>query len=314
MNETNKSPKTKWWGWGNIETRFSLKDRPGIALYLKNKLGIEEFSEKNLSFDIQKVILPKNRLSEVLQEEIASNFKKEIYSFTLRDRLEHALGKSYRDLIEVRSLNIKKASDVVFFPQNEDDIKNIMKFCLQNKLALIPFGGGTSVVGGVEAVSGSNIGVATLDLKKLNKVTLDTYSQTAWVEAGILGPDLESQLEQQGFVLGHFPQSFEFSTLGGWIAAKSSGQNCLKYGGIEKLVTAIKMISPQGEIKTFTAPRHACGPDMKEILVGTEGVCGVITSALIRLSPKPKEKKYFMYLFKNFKQGQEISKRLACRR
>ena len=165
------------------------------------------------------------------------------------------------------------------------------------------------MVGGVDAIPGQLSGVITLSLSSLNRVLrIDPISQTATVEAGIFGPELEAALKKEGFTLGHFPQSFEFSTLGGWIATRSSGQNSLGYGGIEKMVVSLKMVTADSTTETITVPRYAIGPDFKEILLGSEGTFGVITSATVRLYPVAQEKEYFLIGFRSFVEASEAAR------
>ena len=170
------------------------------------------------------------------------------------------------------------------------------------------------MVGGVEAEAGEQRVVVTIDLALLNRVlAIDEVSQTATVEAGIFGPELESRLGERGVTLGHYPQSFEFSTLGGWIATRSSGQNSLAYGGIEKLVESLRVVTPQGAVETLHVPRRADGPDVGQMLIGSEGIYGVIVSATVRIRRATAAVDYFMYAFKDFADGVTIARQLVQR-
>ncbi|MFP3870491.1 MAG: FAD-binding oxidoreductase, partial [Syntrophobacteria bacterium] len=175
---------------------------------------------------------------------------------------------------------------------------------------IIPFGGGTSVVGGVEPCPDVRP-VVTLDLRRMNRVLrIDHESDTARIQAGIKGPELEKHLRANGFTLGHLPQSFEFSTLGGWIATRSAGQNSTKYGKIEHMVISLRMVTPAGVIDTPVVPAEAAGPSLLQCLVGSEGTLGIITQALVRLHPIPEDRSFAAYLFPDFAAGMAAARHM----
>jgi alkyldihydroxyacetonephosphate synthase len=174
-------------------------------------------------------------------------------------------------------------------------------------IAVIPFGGGTSVLGGVEPLGAKP--TITLDLTRMNRLLrLDPLAQTATLEPGILGPSLEQQLNARGFTLGHFPQSFEYSSLGGWIATRSAGQNSTLYGKIEHRIESLRMTFPGGTIATPAVPAAAAGPDLNQLIAGSEGTLGVITQATVRLAPLPRRCDYRGYLFSDFEPGVEAAR------
>ncbi len=300
----------QWWGWGSELYSFNLHDKPGLVAYLQEKKLLGPL-QTDLHFAIDQVQIPPSQLPEKIMLDILTDLAADECSTADEARIIHSYGKSYRDLLRVRSGKIEQAPDIVFYPSSETSIIKIFRLCARHQIALVPFGGGTSVVGGVESHRGPHVYVASLDLKRLHHILcLDTLSQTAEVQAGILGPDLEAGLAEQGYTLGHFPQSFEFSTLGGWIAARSSGQNSIRYGGIENMVVAVKILTPQGEIQTVHVPRHATGPDLQELLLGSEGCLGVIVSATIKISLIPKNQDYFLLACKNFKAASDIARHI----
>jgi alkyldihydroxyacetonephosphate synthase len=177
------------------------------------------------------------------------------------------------------------------------------------EIAVIPFGGGTSVLGGVEPIGTKP--TVTMDLGRMNRMLrLDPLAATATIEAGVLGPALEQQVNAKGFTLGHFPQSFECSSLGGWIATRSAGQNSTLYGKIEHRLESLRMAFPGGIIVTPTVPAAAVGPDLNQMIAGSEGVLGVITHATVRLAPLPKRCDYRGYVFPAFEPGVEASREL----
>ena len=169
---------------------------------------------------------------------------------------------------------------------------------------MIPFGGGSSVVGGVEALRGGHSAAISLDLRRMDAVLdLDRRSLTAQLEPGIFGPALERRLGTAGLTLGHFPQSFEYSTVGGWVATRSAGQASTGYGRIDELVEAVSLTAPAGTLTTLDVPATAAGPSLRELVVGSEGVLGVITAATVRVRPAPEVRHYEGWSFKTFEEG-----------
>ncbi|HEV8066102.1 MAG TPA: FAD-binding oxidoreductase [Planctomycetaceae bacterium] len=293
----------KWWGWGSEEIRKELPHSSTTRDYLRTRLGVEQF-EPRREFQIQSLQLPESRADPALLSSLAAIVGAENCRTDHRERVLHSIGKSYKDLVRIRQLALERATDAVVYPRSEAEVVAVLSLCREARAAVVPFGGGTSVVGGIEPEAGEQRVVVTLDLAYLNRVlAIDEVSQTATVEAGIFGPELESHLSQRGLTMGHYPQSFEFSTLGGWIATRSSGQNSLAYGGIEKLVESLRVVTPEGTIETLHVPRRADGPDVGQMLIGSEGVYGVIVSATVRVRRAPAERDYFMYALKDFPTG-----------
>lgn len=295
--------QTKWWGWGLENKTYGLKRNKKILGYLQEELNLDlkEHSAPKLE-DIQ---LPQINISQEVVAEMSMFTKVYIDKY---ERLTHCMGKGYKDLVRIRRGEISKAPEIIAYPENCKELEKILSYAKEKKLRIIPFGGGTSVVGGVETTCKGTICV---DMKKLNKVlSIDKTSHTAKVQAGILGPELEEKLNQEGFTLGHFPQSFEYSTLGGWIATRAAGQNSTKYGKIEDMIEALTMHYPGGKITTKTTPASASGPDIKQLLIGSEGTLGVITDAVIRLHQLPESKHYCGFILKSFEEGIESLRKI----
>jgi alkyldihydroxyacetonephosphate synthase len=189
----------------------------------------------------------------------------------------------------------------------------VLQLAVERRIVVVPFGGGTSVVGGVEPEEPPGThGVIALDLQRLDRVlAVDPVSHTAIVEAGIYGPALEQALNAQGYTLGHFPQSFEFSTVGGWIAARSAGQKSSRYGKIENMVVALELVTPQGLASTAGVPASAAGPSLKQLYIGSEGTLGVIVQATLRIHPLPEAESHAGILFKTFADGTEAVRAIA---
>lgn len=303
--------ESKWWGWGDPNTNFDIGAKPGVLRYLDERFGVIELKAAR-SFDLRSVKAPSSRLPENLLSALAAIVGTEHCRHDRSTRVRYALGKSYPDLVKMRSGMLDEAPDAVIFPSDENEIRKIFELCRRHKIALIPFGGGTSVVGGVNAYRGGFPYLLTLVTTRMDRLLeVDEPSMTALIEAGASGPELEAALKARGFSLGHFPQSFEFSTLGGWIAARSSGQNCLGYGNIEQMTVSINVLTPAGELRTIESPNHATGPDLKQLLIGSEGVCGVILSARMRIHRTPEAQAYFMAAAPSFAVAARLAKEIA---
>jgi alkyldihydroxyacetonephosphate synthase len=201
-------------------------------------------------------------------------------------RLTHALGQSLPDWLRLRYGRIEAAPDGVAFPESADDVRALIRYAVDAGAAVVPYGGGTSVCGHLDAARGRP--TLSVDMSRLRALTsLDRESLLATFGAGVAGPDLEAQLRARGYTLGHFPQSFEYSTLGGWVVTRSSGQQSLRYGRIEQLFAGGRVETPAGTLEIPTFPASAAGPDLRELVLGSEGRLGILTEATVRISPVP---------------------------
>jgi alkyldihydroxyacetonephosphate synthase len=202
------------------------------------------------------------------------------------DRLGHARGQGLPDLLRLRGGRVPAAPDAVVRPADEAEVASTLLACARAGVRVVPWGGGTSVTGGVNAPDGDAPAVA-LDLGRLSGLlALDERSGLATFGAGTLGPRLEAALGERGLTLGHFPQSFELSTLGGWIATRSSGQESLGFGGIAELVAGVTLVAPGGRLELAAFPSSAAGPDLRAVVLGSEGRLGVVTRAVVRVRPR----------------------------
>ncbi|HEY2636741.1 MAG TPA: FAD-binding oxidoreductase, partial [Solirubrobacteraceae bacterium] len=227
------------------------------------------------------------------------------------DRIRHAAGKSYPDLVRIRSGDASGAPDGVLYPASHDEVARLLAVCASEGVAVVPFGGGTSVVGGVEALRGTFDCVVSMDLERLDSLTTDRTSLTGVFGAGLRGPHAEARLAARGLTLGHFPQSFEFATIGGYAATRSAGQASTGYGRFDKLVLGLRAATPSGEVVARPFPGTAAGPSLRELFVGSEGAFGVITEVTLALRPFPEERRYEGWSFKRFSDGVEAFRALA---
>nr|WP_040747228.1 FAD-binding oxidoreductase [Nocardia transvalensis] len=221
-----------------------------------------------------------------------------------RDRLLHAGGKSTPDLLRRRAEGPQDAPDAVVFPADHDQVLALLSHCAEAGIAVVPFGGGTSVVGGVQPARGRFDTVIALDLRRLDALTeVDPVSATATLGAGLTGPQAEELLAAQGLSLGHFPQSFEFASIGGFAATRSSGQASAGYGRFDDMIQRLRIATPGGTLDLGRAPASAAGPDLRELFAGSEGALGVITEVTLRVHPAPETVAYQAWSFPDFATG-----------
>ena len=296
----------RWNGWGRRGEAFDLEGRDdAVWRWVSETLGIPSMTAAK-GPEVEEISLPSGRLSAPLLDELKKLLPGDLVKTDAYERAFHAKGQSFHDLIRLRQeRRVDDAPDAVAYPEREEQVQALVAFAQENAIALIPFGGGTSVVGGVEALrKEGQAGLLVLDTTRLNQlIDIDEESQTATFQAGIYGPDLETALSEQGFTLGHYPQSFEFSTLGGWIAARGAGQQSAKYGKAENWLVAATVATPAGLWQTENFPASAAGPDLRQLAAGSEGALGVITRATVRIHKKPEMTDYRGYLFKDFESG-----------
>jgi alkyldihydroxyacetonephosphate synthase len=233
-----------------------------------------------------------------------------IFSST-EDRLRHAGGRGYADLARMRSGSLEAAPDAVVMPPDADALRQVLDVCAAEGIAVVPFGGGTSVVGGVEPLRGAHQRLISLDLGALRDVAVDRRSLTARLGAGLRGPEAEAALAREGVTLGHFPQSFEYATIGGFAATRSAGQASSGYGRFDALVSSVRLVAPAGDMQTLETPHTAAGPALRELIVGSEGVLGVIPEVTVRVRPVPRVRRYEAWIAESFEAGAEIVRALA---
>lgn len=293
----------KWHGWGDPKVVFPMDKKPALWPWIKAKLGVDD-SIVTKPIDRSKIVLP----PPVFHPEFYASIQKLLSADQIltsdEDRLLHSYGKSYSDLLRVRRGEIHKAPDLVLMPHSHGDVESIVKLAQQYNVCVIPFGGGTNIVGAVDPLEKSGRMTVTLNMQKMNRIlSVDPQSMTAVIEAGALGPQLERDLEKQGFALGHYPDSFEYSTLGGWLATRSAGMQSDAYGKIEDMCVCLQFVTPVGTLATRLTPASSAGPDLNRLVLGSEGVLGIITQATMRVHRSPEVKDYRGFLFRNFREG-----------
>lgn len=294
----------KWWGWGSEEKSFDIENRPYLWAYITSLVGLEnDTSILTPSLPLDAINLSKPKLNQAFLGKLLVFLKENQLQLDSYSRLIHSYGKSFRDLWRIRNGMIKIAPDCVCFPESENEVMLIVQAANEHNVIVIPFGGGSNIAGSLEPLDNERMTVS-LDMRRMNQVLeIDTHSMIARIQAGALGPELEACLNQKGMTLGHFPDSFEWSSIGGWVATRSAGMKSDKYGKIEDMVIALKLITPSGKIITRTIPKSSNGIDIRQVCAGSEGILGVITEVTMQIYPLPKKSAVYGYLFPSFSSG-----------
>ena len=297
--------RRKLWGWGYEDRQGSREEVEQVARGAREHLGFGP-AEVEWPPRLEDVELPPPRLEP--PSALAA-----ICSTDLHDRATHAYGKAYRDLVRALRGRFDNPPDVVARPGDERELEQVLDWCEQARAAAIPFGGGTSVVGGVEPrLDGDYAGAVTIDLGRLDRVLdVDPVSRAARIQAGATGPQLEEQLKAHGLTLRHYPQSFEYSTLGGWVATRAGGHFATLHTHIDDFVESVRALTPRGVWESRRLPGSGAGPSPDRMLIGSEGILGVITEAWVRVQHAPRFKDSAALLFDGFERGAQAVRALA---
>ena len=290
--------RRRWNGWGGEETGFPLK--PKALAFLSRLLNGAG------------AILPDASLATVIAQVPESRLPPHpLVSTNAETRIRHARGQSFPDWLAMRSGDFGRFPDGVALPATSEDVREVLQWALGHRFAVIVYGGGTSVAGHVNVPARPGP-VLTLSLERMNRLLeLDTQSQIATFGAGTPGPALERQLKENGYTLGHFPQSWELSTAGGWVATRSSGQQSLRYGRIEQMFAGARIETPHGTMTVPDVPASAAGPDLRELILGSEGRIGVITEVKLRVTPLPERESFHAAFVPNWEAGLNLVRQLA---
>jgi alkyldihydroxyacetonephosphate synthase len=310
MNARRDPAMMKFGGWGAPDKHYDLASRPYLWDFVHAQSGLDR-EIVTPALRASDVTVPAPRLDGEFMGAAIAALGVEHVATDPQVRLLHACGKSYRDLLRARTGLLPRPPDAVLFPGGREEIEAILQAASRHRVQVVPFGGGTNISGGVE-VDPSRRGMAvTLSLRRMNRVlAIDPVARTARIEAGALGPELEAALNAAGFSLGHFPDSFEFSTLGGWLATRSAGMQSDAYGKIEDMVVSITLCTPRGTLVTPKVPRSATGPDLAQIAIGSEGTLGVIAEAVMRIHPVG-VREYRGILVPGFENGIALARELT---
>jgi alkyldihydroxyacetonephosphate synthase len=299
------SERRKHWGWGSESRQASGSELEALAPLVRERFGFEaQPPESPVPLEAVELapprIAPPASLAEICADDSHS-------------RATHALGKAYRDVVRGFRGRFENPPDLVARPRDEGEVEAVLAWCSDAGVAAIPYGGGTSVCGGVEPrLPREYPGVVTIDLGRLDRVLeVDEVSRSARIQAGAPGPVLEDQLRSRGLTMRCYPQSFEFSTLGGWIATRAGGHFATRLTHVDDMVEAIRAISPAGEWESRRLPGSGAGPSPDRTLIGSEGILGVITEAWVRVQPRPTHKASCAVAFGSFRAGAEAVRELS---
>ncbi len=298
------SPQSKYWGWGSAGQRPSEKESAATAAFLTELL---KFGSPELETPVSTGSIELSTPSISTPDSLTS-----FCTVDTNERVTHAMGKSYADVVRGMRGDVENAPDIVAHPTTEGEIEALLEWATSNNVAVIPFGGGTSVVGGVEARGLNRYdGVVTVSLRRLNSILeIDTISNSAKVAGGALGPEIEAALKPRGLTLRHYPQSFEFSTLGGWIVTRAGGHFATKETLIDDLVESARMITPTGSWESRRLPASGAGISPDRVVLGSEGTLGIVTDAWVRVRPIPQQRAGAIVHFASFLEGAAAVRKL----
>jgi alkyldihydroxyacetonephosphate synthase len=294
----------KWWGWGEEGISFRHDDKPGFAAFVKSAIDIDVTKKPVSVANLDRFSIPPSTVLPELRTSLQDVVGRDHLKDTPLDRVVHAYGKGLRDLVRIRTGDVGRLPDLVVYPGSEEEVAGIVRIALEANAVLIPFGGGTNISGSLDAPRGEKRPVISVDMSRMSGVLdIDEQSRLARVQAGALGPDIERHLNGRGWTLGHFPDSFNHSTLGGWIATRSSGMQSDKYGDIADLTRAVRVVTPSGILAMRPVPSASTGPSVREMILGSEGRLGIITEATVHVHRVPKKRQIYGYLFPDWSSG-----------
>jgi len=305
--------RMKWAGWGEADVAFSDADKPELRPFINENLGLDIGGEPAAPAAFADLEVPPPSLPEPLAAALIDAVGEAHVSTTPLDRVVHARGKSLRDLVRHRRGELGRLPDAVVSPAGEAEVAAVLQAVLAHDAVLIPFGGGTNISGSLEPPREEMRPVISVDMARLDRLlSVDAASRLARVQAGVFGPALEAQLNARGWTLGHFPDSFSHSTLGGWIATRSSGMQSDKYGDVADLTRAVRVVTPAGTLHTRPVPSTSTGPSVREMVLGSEGRLGIITEATVHVHRVPASRVILGYLFPSWSDGLAAMQALAA--
>ncbi len=303
----------RWNGWGDPSHVTALP--PQALRVLTSELGLDAAATRRApAVALTDVVVAPSRLPQSVAARLRTIVGDANVLVDRDARVLHAAGRGYPDLLRLRAGDAEPAPDAVVGVASADEVAAVLETCSSASVAVVPFGGGTSVVGGVEPLSGNHAAVIALELKRLAGLqAIDERSLTATFAAGTRLPDAEAALAEHGLMLGHLPQSFEYATIGGCVATRSAGQASTGYGRIDALLRGVELIAPAGQLALAPRPASAAGPELRQLVTGSEGVLGVIVAASLQVRPRPELRRYEAWTLPSFADGVEALRKLVQR-
>lgn len=295
----------KWWGWGLDDVTFNWRNKPGFRPFVKEKIGLDLATMPDpLTPDLAEHEVPASKLGAEQREAFARVVGAENVLDDDEMRVVHSFGRSLPDLFRARHGDFARIVDAVVYPGSEEEIAAVLRIVLEADLVLIPYGGGSCISGSVTPDITEQRPVVTMNLGRMREVLrIDDTAGLAHVQAGVYGPDLEEQLNALGWTMGHFPDSFTYSTLGGWAATRSSGMQSDKYGDIEQIVRGLRMVHPDGVAATKPIPGRDAGPSVHEMILGSEGRLGIISECTVQIHRMAPVRQVIAYMFPDWEHG-----------
>ena len=294
----------KWWGWGEEGVFFNWQNKPAFAPIVRRAVGVDLRPREVDTVDFATAQVPESRLPEDLRSELTAILGAEHTVTDDHDRVVHWAGKAVMDIVKTLQNRFERLPDVVVYPADEQQVAAVTRLAVERDLVLIPFGGGTSISRSLQPRPEETRTVVSVDLGRMNKVLeIDETSCIARIQAGTLGPDMEEQLNARGWTLGHFPDSFTHSTVGGWAATRSSGMQSDKYGDIADIIRGMDVVRPGGTVRLRPLPSTSTGPSLREMFIGSEGRLGIITELWVQVHRIAPERQVIAYMFPTWEQG-----------
>jgi alkyldihydroxyacetonephosphate synthase len=288
----------KWWGWGIEGVSFHHENKPGFRPFVINAIDLDVSATPVAPMSLEDLPIPAPMISGELLAELRDAVGSDNAVQDDLDRIVHTYGKSARDLLRIRAGDIPRVPDVVVYPGDEAEVQLLVDRAVAADAVLIPYGGGSNISGSLHAPADETRPVISVDLGRLNQlIDIDEDSGLARIQAGAQGPDLEEQLGARGWTLGHFPDSFTHSTLGGWVATRSSGMQSDKYGDISDIARGMRVVMPGKVLQIRPLPHTSTGPSVREMVLGSEGRLGVITEVTVQVHRIPEVRLILGYLF-----------------
>lgn len=294
----------KWWGWGFEGEAYEYASKPKFPAFVKHHVGLDIAEPVKPIPAFDSLDVPPSRLGDELRGRLEGILGAEFVQTDDETRVVHAFGKGLRDLVRVRRGKIDRAPDVVIYPGTEEEVQRVVDIVVELDAVLIPFGGGSNIVGALEAEPHEERQVVSMNMGRMDKVVeIDEAAGIARIQAGVFGPDMEDQLRARGWTMGHQPDSFVWSTLGGWIATRSSGMQSDKYGDIADMVVGLRMVMPGQVLTLRPLPSTSSGPSVREMVIGSEGRLGVITEAWMQVHRIAEVREIQAYFFATYEDG-----------
>lgn len=303
----------KWWGWGDPGVSFTHLDKPKLAPFVRDNVDIDLDREPASPPTLDSLDVPASKVDKEVLDALGSIVGPDHVRSDRHERVLHAYGKSLRDLVRLWAGDPGRLPDVVVYPGSEQEVTAVLAAAAAADAVVVPFGGGTNISGSLEPPRTETRPVVSVDVGRMDRVlSIDADSRLATVEAGVRGPALEEQLAAEGWTMGHFPDSFTHSTLGGWIATRSSGMQSDRYGDISGITRAVRVATPAGLLVTPAVPATSTGPSVREMVLGSEGRLGVITEAAVQVHRIPEQRVILGYFFPTWGAGLAAMEEIAA--